>query len=145
MPSPDIPSPDIDVLFIAGFGPIVADPAASVSLYRDALGLPVEAMEAQSDYFHTDKVKGAMHFAMWPLSAAAESCFGTAAWPDDVPRPQAWMEFDVADIASATTALQAKGYKLLVAAREEPWGQTVTRLLDPDGVLVGLTVTPWLR
>ncbi|PLP37801.1 glyoxalase, partial [Klebsiella variicola] len=26
-----------------------------------------------------------------------------------------------------------------------PWGQTVTRLLSPEGLLAGLTVTPWLR
>ena len=59
--------------------------------------------------------------------------------------PQAWIEFDVADIAAATMELESKGFRLLVANREEPWGQAVTRLLGPEGLLVGITRTPWLR
>ena len=31
---------NIDVLFVAGFGPIVRDPAASRKFYSEALGLP---------------------------------------------------------------------------------------------------------
>jgi hypothetical protein len=55
------------------------------------------------------------------------------------------MELDVEDVASATAALKARGYRLLVENREEPWGQTVTRLLSPEGILVGVTFTPWMR
>jgi hypothetical protein len=29
--------------------------------------------------------------------------------------------------------------------KKEPWGQTVTRLLSPEGLLVGLTYTPSMR
>ena len=46
---------------------------------------------------------------------------------------------------SATRVLSEKGYRMLVANRTEPWGQTVTRLLSPEGLLTGLTITPWLR
>ena len=67
------------------------------------------------------------------------------AWPADVPEPHSWLEFDVEDVATATAALKALGYRLLVEARKEPWGQTVTRLLSPEGILVGLTFTPWMR
>lgn len=49
------------------------------------------------------------------------------------------------DLDSATRVLSDKGYQLLVANRMEPWGQTVTRLLSPEGLLTGLTITPWLR
>jgi hypothetical protein len=31
------------------------------------------------------------------------------------------------------------------AARKEPWGQVVTRLLGPEGLLVGITYTPLIR
>jgi hypothetical protein len=41
--------------------------------------------------------------------------------------------------------LKEAGYELLVEAREEPWGQSVTRFLSPDGILLALTHTPWLR
>jgi hypothetical protein len=31
---------------------------------------------------------------------------------------------------------------LLVKNRKEPWGQSVSRLLSPEGLLLGITVTP---
>jgi hypothetical protein len=43
------------------------------------------------------------------------------------------MEFDVEDVQAATAELEEQGYTLLVAARTEPWGQIVTRLLSPLG------------
>ncbi len=129
-------------LFIAGFGPIVRDADASRALYRDFLAIPFEDSDG---YLHTNRLKGAKSFGLWPLAHAAESCFGRTEWPKEVPTPQAWIEFDVADVAAATRALEARGYRLLVSARTEPWGQTVTRLLGPEGLLVGLTYTPWMR
>lgn len=130
------------VLFVAGFGPISQDMGATRTFYADTLGLPLEGDES---YLSTTEVEGNKHFAVWPLSAAAESCFGTTTWPDDLPAPQAWIEFDVEDLEAATTELRAKGYQVLVADKLEPWGQQVTRLLGPEGLLVGLTITPDLR
>jgi hypothetical protein len=135
--------PKIQVLFIAGFGPIVREGEGSRSLYAGSLGLPFN--EVAPGYLATDKVDGARHFALWPLAQAAESCFGSPQWPAEVPVPQGWVEFDVADIESATEQLRAEGYRLLVSARKEPWGQTVTRFLSPEGLLVGVTHTPWMR
>ncbi len=133
----------IRVLFVAGFGPVVGDPGASRNLYCDVLGIPFEV--ADGGYHHTEALEGAKAFALWPLSQAAESCFGTDRWPPDVPVPQAWLEFDVEDVTSATEELTRRGYRLLVAARREPWGQTVTRFLSPEGLLLGVTHTPWMR
>ena len=136
---------DIEVLFVAGFGPIVRNVDKSVALYRDALGLPLEGEGEEPDYFHTGAIDGVKHFALWPLYGAAMSCFGRPEWPAGLPVPNAWIEFDVADIEAATKTLKARGYRLLVSAHEEPWGQTVTRLLSPEGVLVAVTLTPALR
>ena len=133
------------VLFVAGFGPLVKDPKASKAFYVDALDLPMEQRPDNPDYYHSEKLDGVRHFALWPLAEAAQSCFGTGVWPKDVPEPHSWMEFDVEDPAAAAKALEAKGYRILVADRKEPWGQTVTRLLSPEGILIGLVVTPWLR
>jgi catechol 2,3-dioxygenase-like lactoylglutathione lyase family enzyme len=138
-------TPKIEVLFVAGFGPIVTDVEASLRLYRDTLGLPLKAGAEEPDYFHTGEIDGVKHFAMWPLCKAAQSCFGKPEWPADVPAPTAWIEFDVKDLERATKALTASGHRLLVAARKEPWGQTATRLLSPEGLLVGVTLTPLLR
>jgi hypothetical protein len=134
---------DIEILFIAGFGPIVRDAAASQKLYSDILHIPFK--EEPGGYLHTEALPGAKSFALWPLSMAAESCFGKNAWPDDVPVPQAWLEFDVANLEIASATVQTKGYQLLVTAKKEPWGQVVSRFLSPEGVLVGLTFTPWMR
>ncbi len=134
---------NIDVLFVAGFGPIVRDPAASHKLYSEALGLPFQ--EEANGYLHTGELDGVRHFALWPLAQAAESCFGTDQWPGDLPVPQAWIEFDVGNIEKATVELKSRGYKLLVSTQKEPWGQIVTRLLGPEGLLVGITYTPSMR
>jgi predicted enzyme related to lactoylglutathione lyase len=131
------------VLFIAGFGPIATDVEDSRRLYEDALGITFKKEEG--DYRHTEELKGANSFAVWPLDQAAESCFGSREWPNDVVRPQAWLEFDVDDVAEATREMEESGYKLLVANRTEPWGQVVSRLISPEGLLVGLTMTPWMR
>ena len=135
----------LKVLFVAGFGPIVREPAVSKQLYVDTLGLPLEQMPDNPSYYHGEKLEGVRHFALWPLAQAAQSCFGTDSWPKDVPTPQAWIEFDVEDVRQASEALKQRGYRLLVDSRTEPWGQTVTRLLSPEGLLVGLTFTPWMR
>src|SRR5437660_651182 len=74
-----------------------------------------------------------------------ESCFGSGEWPADVVRPQAWLEFDVEDVDAATRELEERGYRLLVRNRTEPWSQVVTRLISPEGLLVGVTMTPWMR
>lgn len=131
------------VLFVAGFGPIASDVEASRRLYEDAMGIHFKVEDV--DYRHTEELDGARTFAVWPLYQAAESCFGSPEWPAGVPRPQAWLEFDVDDVEQATTELEGRGYRLLVRNRTEPWGQVVSRLISPEGLLVGVTMTPWMR
>jgi catechol 2,3-dioxygenase-like lactoylglutathione lyase family enzyme len=130
------------VLFVAGYGPIVRDTKGNRKLFRDDLGLPLDRM---GDYLSTEKLDGVKHFGLWPLSEAAQAVFGQPEWPADLPVPQAGIEFDVDDIEAASALLKRRGYRLLVDARKEPWGQTVTRFLSPDGLLIGVTVTPWMR
>jgi catechol 2,3-dioxygenase-like lactoylglutathione lyase family enzyme len=135
--------PDIRVLFIAGFGPIVRDGEASRKLYRDVLGIRFK--EEADGYLHTEAEKGAKTFALWPLSQAAHACFGTDTWPAHLAAPQAWLEFDVENVEKATAALESRGYQMLVKNRKEPWGQLVSRLISPEGLLVGITFTPAFR
>ena len=137
--------PDIvtEVLFIAGFGPIDHDIAESRKLYADTLGIFFK--EDAGGYLSTGALQGAKHFALWPLSQAAHSCFGTDSWPDNIPVPQAWMEFEVENVEKATADLESHGHKMLIKNKKEPWGQTVSRFLSPEGLLVGVTFTPSLR
>jgi hypothetical protein len=134
---------NVGILFIAGFGPVVRDMDASRGLYAKALNIHFK--EESGGYLHTDALQGAKHFALWPLSQAAESCFGSSTWPDTVPAPHAWLEIDVDSVPNATAKLEALGYRMLLKNKKEPWGQTVSRFLDSDGILVGLTYTPSMR
>jgi hypothetical protein len=133
----------IKVLFVAGFGPIVHDPVAGQKLYSETLNISFK--EEQGGYLHTEALKGVRSFALWPLDQAARSCFGRDSWPASTPAPQAWLEFDVNDVEGATAELESRGYLTLVKNKKEPWGQTVTRFLSPEGLLVGLTITPSMR
>ena len=134
----------MDVLFVSSFAPITPDPAASRTLYVDALGLPLEG----DDYVHSEDVAGSRHFGVWPLSQAAQACFGSAAWPDDRPVPQASIEFEVQDpaaVAAAAAELRGQGFALIHEAVEQPWGQTVARLQSSEGLIVGISYAPWLH
>ncbi len=134
---------NIGVLFIAGFGPIAPDRAQSRALYGEVLGIPFK--EESGGYLHTESLQGAKTFALWPLSQAAQSCFGTDSWPADILVPQAWLEFDVEDVKKATAGLEEQGYRMLVKNKTEPWGQTVSRFLSPEGLLIGIAFTPSFR
>jgi catechol 2,3-dioxygenase-like lactoylglutathione lyase family enzyme len=137
------PPADLKVLFVAGFGPIVADRAQSKALYGDRLGIAFK--EETGGYLHTESLPGTKTFALWPLSQAAQACFGTESWPAHVPTPQAWLEFDVEDVAQATATLERQGYRMLVKNKTEPWGQTVSRFLSPEGLLIGIAFTSQFR
>jgi catechol 2,3-dioxygenase-like lactoylglutathione lyase family enzyme len=133
----------VDVLFIMSVAVVTADPPQSRKLFIDALGLP---LEGEGDgYYSSGGIPGSNHFGVWPLSQAAEACFQTPHWPADRVIPQASIEFEVKDaeaVAAAGAELQRAGFELLHAARTEPWGQTVTRLLTEDGLIIGISYAP---
>jgi catechol 2,3-dioxygenase-like lactoylglutathione lyase family enzyme len=137
----------VNVQFIASMAVIAPDPAESRKLYVDMLRLPLEASEGDA-YIHSEDIGGSKHFGVWPLSQAAQACFGTAKWPDGRPVPQASVEFELGDpgaVQAAVGELRAGGFILLHDARTEPWGQTVARLQSPEGVIVGISFAPWMH
>lgn len=133
----------MEILFVAGFAPIVPDAPAARAFYVETLGLPLEVVSG--DYLAVDGFAGTRHLGVWPLADAAVSCFGTAAWPAEVSVPQATIEFEVADVAAAAAELESKGHTLIHGPRTEPWGQVIARLLGPEGLLVGVCWTPWFH
>lgn len=137
----------MNVQFISSFAVISADMDASRKLFVDTLGLPLKASEGD-EYLHSEQLDGTKHFGVWPLWQAAQACFGTRDWPADRTQPQASVEFDlesVEAIEAATEELQNAGYELLHPARTEPWGQSVARLLSPEGVIVGISYVPTMH
>lgn len=133
----------MEIEFVSGVAVITSNPTQSRRLYIDTLGLPLDSQGG--DYFHSERIPGTKHFGVWPLSQAAEACFGSEQWPEHLAVPQVSIEFDVADAAGVQAAadeLSAAGYELLHPARQEPWGQTVVRLLSPEGAIVGISYVP---
>ena len=136
----------MEIEFLSSVAVIAPDPPASRKLYVETLGLPLEGHGG--DYYHSEQIAGCKSFGIWPLSQAAEACFGTTDWPADRPVPQVSVEFDVADAAAVDAAaqeLQQAGYELLHPARQEPWGQTVARLQSLEGAIVGISYAPQLH
>jgi catechol 2,3-dioxygenase-like lactoylglutathione lyase family enzyme len=134
----------VNVEFVASVAVITADPAVSRELYVEALGLPL----AGEDYIHSEQLPGTKSFGIWPLTQAAQTCFGTPDWPADRPTPQVSIEFEVEDAAAVQRAaeeLRAKGYELLHDAKTEPWGQTVARLQSSEGAVIGISYAPMLH
>jgi catechol 2,3-dioxygenase-like lactoylglutathione lyase family enzyme len=133
--------------FLSTVAVIAPDPPASRKLYVDALGLPLQS-GGDGEYHHSEQISGCKHFGVWPLSQAAEACFGTTQWPAERPVPQVSIEFDVANavaVGAAAQELQEAAYELLHPPREEPWGQTVARLQSPEGAIVGISYAPSLH
>lgn len=133
----------MDIQFVASVSVIVQDTSAAKTFYRDALDLAFEGGEG--DYVFTEQLAGVKHLGLWPLTEAAQACFGTDMWPDDVPVPQASVEFEVDDVAAAAGELERRGYELLHGARTEPWSQITARLLSPEGLVVAVCYTPWFH
>jgi catechol 2,3-dioxygenase-like lactoylglutathione lyase family enzyme len=135
------------VLFVTSVAVIAADPQESRKLYVDAFGLPLEGQNGDG-YYSSEKIEGITHFGVWPLRQAAQACFGTSEWPADRPVPQVSIEFEVEDAAAVEAGareLEADGFSLLHPPREEPWGQTVARLLSIEGSIVGISYAPSLH
>ena len=136
----------MDIQFITSMAVVAADPPQSRRLFMDILGLPLEG-EGEG-YYSSGNIAGSRHFGVWPLTEAAQACFGSPNWPADRVVPQASIEFEVADadaVAAAGAELERAGYELLHPARTEPWGQTVARLLTSDGLIVGVSYAPMLH
>ncbi len=136
----------MNIEFLSSVAVIAPDPPASRKLYVETLGLPLEGHGG--DYCHSEQIAGCKSLGIWPLSQAAQACFGTAQWPGKRPVPQVSIEFDVADAAAVSPAareLEQAGYELLHGPRREPWGQTVARLQSPEGAIVGISYAPVLH
>ena len=131
---------------LASISAIVRDARSAHDLFGNVLNLSFEGGEG--DYIFTEKLPGVKHFGLWPLGEAATVCFGADEWPADIPVPHASMEFEVGspqEVAAAAQELQARGYEVLHDSKKEPWGQTVARLLTQDGLLIGVSYTPWFH
>jgi hypothetical protein len=65
----------MNILFIASVAVVTADPPQSRKLFIDAIRRPLDG-EGEGHY-SSGSIPGSKHFGVWPLTQAAEACFGT--------------------------------------------------------------------
>ena len=124
----------MEIKCVAGFAVITKQPAASASLYKEALGLPLERFDDHPDYLFVDNFPGANHFGVWPLKMAAQSCFGQDEWPARVPEPTATVDFELADPAAVEAAVQelkAKGQDFIHGGKDRALGASHRKVHEP--------------
>src|SRR5882672_3700530 len=100
----------MDVSFVTSVAVISPEQSISRGLYVEVLGLPL--MGEVDGYLHSEDIDGCKSFGVWPLTQAAQACFGTPDWPVERPVPQASVEFEVADAETVQVAadeLKEKG------------------------------------
>jgi hypothetical protein len=72
----------MEAQFIGSIAVITPDTSRTRSLYLDALGL---SLETEPDgYLHSEDISGSRSFGVWPLTQAAQACFGTPGTPPRV-------------------------------------------------------------
>src|ERR1044071_10081513 len=102
----------MQVMSMASVAVVTPQPAESRGLCMRALGLPLHPASDGDEYHFTDQVDGCKHFGVWPLTQAAQACFGSPEWPANRPVPQVSIEFDVASetaVAQAPQELENRG------------------------------------
>ena len=138
----------MNIVFISSVSLISSVGSQTKDLLIKGCGLPLEPSQPDPNYVFSERIEGSKHFGVWPLSQAAEACFGQSQWPAQHPVPQVSIELEVGNAEAVTAAeseLRAQGYHLLHATRTEPWGQTVCRLLSAEGAILGISFAPWLH
>src|SRR5690625_7734400 len=94
----------MEIMFIAGFGPIGVEPGSMVDFWAHKLGLDFQEMAP--DYYHARQLPGATVFGLWPLQQAAQATFGADEWPQAYPVPQAWIEFELSSPQAVADAVE---------------------------------------
>ena len=108
----------------------VRDIQASRRFYEELLG-----QEVEMDFGANVGYKGG--FAIWQVDSAFEMIF---ARPSDAEarlgNDNFELYFESSDLDSVWTQLSRQEVELVHPLREQPWGQRVIRILDPDGHVV---------
>jgi lactoylglutathione lyase len=107
----------------------VSDMQRSTEFYRDLLGLPLKFSSPGWTEFATGSTTIALHPAR---DAAQSSSQGQS------PAGQAQLGFQVDDLNTVYTSLQAQGVEFSLPPKQESEGGTVAVLHDPDGL--GITL-----
>lgn len=116
----------------------VADVAAALEFYEHAFGLPRKLLHESGDFGEVETEEGArLAFTSHRLGATAVPVPYT---PLDASTPPVGFELTLltAEVDEAFAAAVRAGAAPLAEPHDEPWGQRVSYVRDPFGVLVGI-------
>ena len=105
----------------------VSDLDASVSFYRDVVGLPYRFTDAGYAEFGT----GETRFALFEQRRAEWLTGGPVQ-----PGRGGEVVLVVEDVDAVASALRARGVSLLAEPADRPWGHRTVHVADPDGFVV---------
>ncbi len=110
----------------------VDDVRASVAFYEAAFGLTATMVHEAGDFAMMSTGDVALSFC----SRALLRQLGKEPAPADPKRPVFEIAFETNDVAGSLKKALAAGAQLVTAVREEPWGQTISYISDPNGFLI---------
>jgi catechol 2,3-dioxygenase-like lactoylglutathione lyase family enzyme len=107
---------------------MVKDIAASRQFYEEVLGQEV-FMDFGPNVSFADG-----RFAIWQVDHAHEIMFGKPS--DEVGHGEMEFYFESEDLAAVVERFEGAGVEFVHPLREQPWGQRVVRVYDPDRHIV---------
>ncbi len=113
----------------------VEDVGASIRFYTDAFGLAEKF--ATEDYGELDTGATTLSFVAHSLAHAnLDAVGGFTPVSSSAPPTGASITLITDDVAAATQRAVAAGARPYLEPTLKPWGQTVSYVLDPNGILV---------
>jgi predicted enzyme related to lactoylglutathione lyase len=117
----------------------VDDVVKTVEFYEKAFGLVRRTLQATGKYIRGEIETGGTTL-VFSSSREAEDVLPGGYHPNDLKHPPASIQitFITPDVATAYMRAIGAGAKPLDAPKNQPGGQTIARVRDPNGVLVAL-------
>ncbi len=114
----------------------VPDVAQAVAFYQVGFGLTLRFITPEADYAEMETGAATLSFASEVLAASHGFDFA----PNRAGHPPAGIEICLVtdDVPAAHARAVASGAIEVSAVKAKPWGQVVSYLRDPNGVLVEL-------
>ena len=110
----------------------VADVRATVAFYERAFGLGVTMLHESGDFAMMGTGETALSFC----SQALLQQLGKTPAAADPHKPVFEIAFETDDVAGSLAKAVQAGATLITPVREEPWGQTISYVADPNGFLI---------
>ena len=117
----------------------VDDVEKTVEFYEKAFGLKRRTLQDMGHFTWAEMETGDTTLA-FSSTSEAQTLFPHGFQPHDSAQPPALTQisFVTPDVATAYVRSIVAGAKGLHEPKKQPWGQTIARVRDPNGVLISL-------